>query len=156
MLSHRFLLTSTALIFAIVTCVGCTSEPSGAKSWSDHTQGLPFVMGYEAGLQQASSQGKPAMLFVTTTWCSWCKKLAKEAFNDAEIRQILTDKFVCVIIDGDTEREAVSTLGVDGYPHVVFHNTAGQKVDEVIGYVPAPEFRAHLDGVLQSSAAPQG
>ena len=55
--------------------------PTGTSSppnWDDHTQGLPFEFGYDAGLAKAKSEGKPAMMFVTTTWCGFCKKLAGE------------------------------------------------------------------------------
>ena len=29
------------------------------------------------------------MFFVTTTWCGWCKKLARENFRDPEVKKLL-------------------------------------------------------------------
>jgi thioredoxin-related protein len=59
------------------------------EKWGDHTQDLPFVIGYEKGLELARSHDKPAMMFVTTTWCGWCKRLALENFNDSEVQRLL-------------------------------------------------------------------
>ena len=102
-----------ALLFPIGLLAGCGTAATGPKNWDDHTQGLPFEVGYDRGMKAASNQNKPAMVFVTTTWCGWCKKLANENFNDSEVKQLLTN-FVCVIVDGDVETAAAKKLGADG------------------------------------------
>jgi thioredoxin-related protein len=144
----------TRCVFLLLACgmslpaVGGCGRGDDAGSWDDHTQGLPFVFGYEQGMEQARAQGKPAMLFMTTTWCGWCKKLAHESFNDPEIKRLLTENFVCVIVDGDTESAAKSKLGVRGYPHVVFQSADGKKLAEQQGYTSASNFRAVIERAL--------
>lgn len=123
-------------------------DQESSREWDSHTQGLPFVFGYEQGMAQARQTGKPAMLFVTTTWCGWCKKLAKESFRDGEIRSLLTKHFVCVIVDGDRETVAKRKYGVRGYPHVIFVTPDGNKLGECRGYVPADQFRRIVRGAI--------
>lgn len=119
------------------------------KQWREHTQGLPFVIGYQQGLEQAQAQGKPAMMFVTTTWCGWCKRLAQESLNDPEVRDLL-EHFVCVIVDGDTEPEAKAQLGAaDSYPDIVFVSPQGQRLAECSGYKPVNEFKPLVQLALQ-------
>jgi len=143
---------------AVALAVGCGTEPPplqdpAPKNWDDHTQGLPFVIGYEQGLERAQTEGKPAMMFVTTTWCGFCTKLAKESFNDPEVRGLLS-KFVCVIVDGDEETDARTTLGADqGYPHVFFLAADGRNVGECLGYRPVDQFKPIVE---QSLAAARG
>lgn len=115
--------------------------------WNEHTQGLTFVVGYEAGMAKAKAENKPAMLFVTATWCGWCKKLANESFNDPEVRQLL-DKFVLVIVDLDTEQKIAEQLGVQGVPFIVFESPEGRKLAVNEGYVPVPEFKAAVEHAL--------
>ena len=111
----RVLLPILTLVacLGILGCESSTPTPSGQANfpdkWAEHTQGLPFVVGYDQGREAAAAQGKPAMMFVTTTWCGYCKMLAKESFNDPEIRGLLAN-FVCVIVDGDTESDAMRQL----------------------------------------------
>jgi thiol:disulfide interchange protein len=119
--------------------------------WQDHAQGLPFVMSYEKGMEMAKSQDKPAMLFVTTTWCGWCTKLAKENFNDPEVKDLLKN-FVCVIVDGDTEKDAKTQLGATrGYPHIIFVSAGGNKLADCLGYKPVSAFKPIVQNALQRS-----
>ena len=119
------------------------------KQWREHTQGLPFVIGYRQGLELAQAQGKPAMMFVTTTWCGWCKRLSQESLNDAEVRDLLGN-FVCVIVDGDTEQEAKTQLGVrESYPDIVFVSPHGERLSECSGYKPVNEFKPIVQAALQ-------
>lgn len=145
------------------TLVGCGrgSDPASGQSarpwsgsldaWSDHKQGLPFIMGYEQGLEASRAQGKPAMMFVTTTWCSWCKRLSGESFQDETVKKLLQN-FVLVIVDGDVEREALVKLRAnEGFPHVVFLSQGGQRIGECKGYKPVEEFKRIVESALSQS-----
>ena len=106
---RHFIRLHTVTLVVCLGILGCESSTPPADKWADHTQGLPFVVGYDQGRAAAAAQGKPAMMFITTTWCGWCKKLANESFNNPEIRDLLAN-FVCVIVDGDTESDAMRQL----------------------------------------------
>lgn len=138
--------------------VGCGKEPPAPQTpakpedvWADHTQGLPFVIGYEEGLSKARSEGKPAMMFVTATWCGWCRRLAEDSFNDPEIRRLL-ENFVCVIVDGDREADAKKELdATEGYPIVVFSTPEGSELARCTGYEPADKFKQIVERALASA-----
>lgn len=153
----------SALAGVSTATLGCTKgEPSpqvevgdavaDPSAWNEHTQGLTFVVGYNQGLEKARAENKPAMLFVTATWCGWCKKLANESFNDPEVRQLL-DKFVLVIVDLDTEEEVANKLGVQGVPYIVFESPEGKKLSVTEGYKPIPEFKADVQHALDQLGA---
>ncbi|MBX9789424.1 MAG: thioredoxin family protein [Pirellulales bacterium] len=148
----RRLSSAIALVFLLSLVLGCgTSGPGpsagGDDKWADHTQGLPFLIGYEAGITKAKAENKPVMLFVTTTWCGWCKKLAAEDLTDPEVRKML-ENFVLAIVDGDTETAAAKTLGADGFPHIVFQDPEGQNLGTVGGYVPVADFKSAVEQAL--------
>lgn len=157
------------ILLAVVFCSGvmflggCGSDfgpsqdaaqvDSAPKNWDDHTQGLVFTVGYEKGLEKAKSEDKPAMMFVTTTWCGYCTKLAEENFNDPEVRELLKN-FVCVIVDGDVEKDAKQTLNsTKGYPHVIFLLQDGKKAGECLGYRPVKDFKTIVQSALDQVAA---
>jgi thiol:disulfide interchange protein len=133
------------------------APPADDPKWAEHTQRLPFVIGYEKGLAEAKAKDKPLMLFVTTTWCGWCTKLAQENFNDETVKALL-GKFVLVIVDGDTEPEALAALEAkQGFPHLIFQSAAGQRLAEQVGYAPVDVFAKVVDDALAKAgpAAPQ-
>lgn len=148
--THHNRFVAALLLFGCGLLTGCGF--GGPKDWSDHTQGLPFVVGYDEGLKAAAAENKPAMMFVTTTWCGWCKKLAEDNFNDPEEKELLTH-FVCVIVDGDVETTAAKKLGANGYPHIVFLSPKGEKLAEQSGYAPLAEFKGVLQEALQKAGA---
>jgi thioredoxin-related protein len=125
------------------------ADPQASEDhWAEHKQGLPFVLGYEQGLEQAKASGKPALVFVTATWCGWCKKLADDNFNHPEIRPLL-DQFTLVIVDGDAQRDVVQRLQVAGFPHLVLQSSTGNVLAQVRGYVPPEALQPTLERALQ-------
>ncbi len=142
-LSAILLLNSCLLVNS-----GCDSSEAQSR-WASHTQGLPFTVGYSEGLAEVRATGKPAMFFVTATWCGWCKKLAKDTFTDSEVKKLL-DRFVLVLVDGDTEAAAARSLGARGYPYVVFQAATGETLQIVRGYVPADRFKRIVQSALNA------
>jgi thioredoxin-related protein len=128
---------------------GQSTSAASDKDWSDHTQGLPFIVGYEAGQAKAASNGKPVMYFVTTTWCGYCKQLAEESFNDAEVRELL-GQFNCVIVDGDVE-STDGYAGFQGFPYIAFRSADGEDLASVSGYVPLKQFKAKAQAALNAA-----
>ncbi len=125
-----------------------TQRSALPEKWAEHAQGLPFIAGYEEGRRVSESQNRPAMMFVTTTWCGWCKKLADDDFNDPEIRKLL-ENFVCVVVDGDTERQAIRQLGATGgFPTIVFLSPGGERLGGCLGYADPSKFKRIVENAL--------
>jgi len=116
--------------------------------WAEHTQHLPFIIGYEQGLAEAKAKHKPLMFFVTTTWCGWCMKHAQENFCNETVKSLL-DKFVLVIVDGDSEPEALAALDAKrGFPHPIFQSAVGERLAEQVGYAPVDVFTKVIEDAL--------
>lgn len=141
------------LCLGMVVLAGCIARPAitpTEKDWSHDTQGLPFVIGYAKGMEKARSEGKPAMVFVTATWCKWCRRLAEESFNDPKVRQMLS-KCVCVIVDADEEGDVKSQLGAEGVPYIVFLSPDGEFLGECLGYKPVSQFEPIVKEALAAA-----
>jgi thiol:disulfide interchange protein len=114
--------------------------PDTSEKWAHHRGRVPFIVGYEKGMDAAAKSGKPPMLFFTTTWCGWCSKLAAESFTDAQVVNTLK-RFTPILVDGDTESSVTAKYQVDGYPTIVFTDKKGAELKRIGGYVPVTEFR---------------
>ena len=156
MKSIRFILLIAALGMISFAVSGCTKSDTvgGGKTgvidpekWASHTQGLDFTFGYETGLSKAASAEKPALIFVTTTWCGYCKKLANDCFTDGEVQERL-GFFELVLVDGDVEKETCRYLGVDSYPTLIMKHEDGRTFGRIDGAVSKEEFIQLTDEAL--------
>ena len=120
-------------------------DPTSAdgKKWAEHTGGVRFVLGYESGHALARKTGRPAMYFVTTTWCKYCRLMAKNNFDDGEVKKLL-EAFVCVLVDGDAEERRARLFGAPGFPHVVFTAHDGERLADASGAQSVQRFRAMI------------
>ncbi len=102
---------------------------------------------------------KPLYIFVTTEWCTYCKKMKGETFTDAKVQKALNNNFVSVVIDPEkkgttsilgremTYAEAARELGVRGYPANFFYTPQGDLIGGQPGYIGADQF-ASLAGYI--------
>lgn len=58
---------------------------------------------------------KKVLLFIHTDWCSYCKKMMKETFNDSRVHLKLTNDYHCINIDA----ENVAEINFEG---IIYHN----------------------------------
>ena len=92
------------------------------------------------------------MMFITTTWCGWCKKLANESFNNPEIRDLLAN-FVCVIVDGDTSRSVIVNDAAGMVPPCCLPHGSSWRIRAT--FRPR-SLRASLRKLSASARAPEG
>ncbi|MBO1435640.1 TlpA disulfide reductase family protein [Meiothermus sp. CFH 77666] len=107
--------------------------------------------------------GKPTVLTVWATWCSYCQRQLPEfeaiarqrtdvqfAFvNDGEPAQLVrqfhdTRGFSSAVVYQDALRTVSSSLRVNGYPSNFFYNSRGKLVGEVRGYMSPEQLQAAL------------
>ncbi|MCA8961232.1 MAG: thioredoxin family protein [Planctomycetes bacterium] len=146
----RVMAGAVALLVSASVWVSTSTALAGDDAkWSHHSGDIKFVIGFEKGQEMAQLSGKPMMLFFTTTWCGWCKKLAGESFVDPQVVAELTS-FVPVIVDGDTEKATCQKYGVSGYPNIKFVTSDDKRHAEVAGYVDTKSFLAKVADAKKS------
>jgi thiol:disulfide interchange protein DsbD len=133
----------------------------GAASSTQAAELSPFkriksVADLERELAVATAAGKPAMLDFYADWCVSCKEMEHYTFPDPGVRAEL-DQAVLLQADvtaNDAEDQALlRRFQILGPPSIVFFDATGRERPEfrVVGFKPAPEFRAHLARAFGSS-----
>ena len=115
----------------------------------------------EEGLKIAKIQKKPVMVDFYADWCSWCKKMDKEVFNEANVKKELMSKYILVKVDTESNdtikyegktyspQEFSSAFGVTGLPTLLFIDKNGKPVTKLPGYVPATEFKPIIEYIFK-------
>ena len=98
---------------------------------------LTWEKDYAAALARAKEEKKPILVMETATWCGWCKKLEADTLDDPWVRHTLSDY---VLVKAFEDKEVEGKYGCDGYPTLVFTDSAGKMAHKVTGYMQTTPF----------------
>jgi len=98
------------------------------------------------GIGDAKSKHKPIMVDFYTSWCGWCKKLDQDTYSNTKVRN-LSQKFICVKVDGDKSPNLISKYQIRGYPTIVFLDPAGNEITRIVGYADAGTLSAKMSEI---------
>ena len=128
----RSLRSSLIVMMMTLFCFsGCAKEETPTEiSWFDD---------FEMGQETAERLGQNMVVDFYTDWCKWCKVLDDSVYTDPKIIEMSAEM---IFIKIDSEKDTLNTrnYGISGYPTVVLMNPAGEEIDRIYGYLPAPDF----------------
>ncbi len=131
-------------------------RPAGAapaaKDWSAHMAGLKFVVGFEKGLDEAWTQGKPAMLFITSQKDHWCPIFAARTWKDKEVLEKVK-AYLPVLVDADAEPEVAKKYMALILPSVIWVTAEGHQIFAAVGDAPIELFRTLADTARERTPA---
>ncbi len=89
------------------------------------------------------------MLDFYADWCVSCKEMERYTFTDGAVQDSLRDVLLLqadVTDNDDRDRELLQRFNIIGPPTIVFFDANGAQVRgrEVVGFMPAEEFAAHV------------
>jgi len=130
------MLLATLSLATLSTLVPLAGE-HGDVAWF---QGTP-----QAALARAKSEGKFVFIDFWTDWCTYCKKLDREAFVDPDVVAAL-ESLVAINVDAESEQGAAlaKRFGVSSYPALILLNPQGVAEDNIGGYLAPDRFLAEI------------
>jgi len=83
---------------------------------------------------RAQAEDKPILLDIGAVWCHWCHVMDRESYEDAELAQIVNERFIAIKVDRDERPDvdsryqaAVSAIsGQGGWPLTAFLTPDGR------------------------------
>ena len=107
---------------------------------------------WNSGLKEASSTKRPILVDVYTDWCGWYKRMDRDVYARADVRDYLARHFVTIKLNPEadlsanyegkayTGRSLAWRFRVTGYPTTIFLHAQGDHIANAPGYVPADRF----------------
>lgn len=130
---------------------GRTTPARGARTAKAFQPSIRFVKQYESAASSAREQGKPLLVFFTADWCRFCHQMAQDAFVQSSV-VALSERFVCVTVDADRERELCQELEVSSFPTVLFVSGDGATLARLTGKQPTHRLVMEMQAALQTTA----
>jgi len=112
-------------------------EQEGGINWQPYT----------TGMATAQVKHKSVFLHIYAVWCQYCKKMAKETFQDQSVIQHLNANYISIRVDYDTEKSVLEEFPANGVPATYIINPKGQKVGPLMGYIPQDKLLAVLEKI---------
>jgi len=88
---------------------------------------------------KAAANGKPILIDFYTDWCTWCKKIDTEVYTDPTVIEFFKTDMILAKVNAEQDTILARQFNISGYPTLVLTNSAGEEIDRIIGYMPAPE-----------------
>jgi len=133
------LLLSLALSLALLA--GCAEKSSDSG-------GLFEKLTVEEALKKAQEQNKLVFIDFYADWCGPCRQMDRETFSDPKIQEWLRQRFVCIKINHDHNKELVRKYGVRSLPTFVLLTADGNQLPSVTGGSSPERFKARIESVL--------
>src|SRR3989454_12702182 len=103
----------------------------------------------EEAFTTAQRENKPILLDIGAVWCHWCHVMDRESYDDADVAQIVNERFIAVKVDRDERPDidsryqaAVSAIsGQGGWPLTAFLTPDGKPFYGGTYFPPSEQYR---------------
>jgi thioredoxin-related protein len=92
---------------------------------------------YEEGMVVSKIEKKKVFLHFYADWCGFCRKMAKDTFQDSSVVDYLNSNFISVRVDTDKNQQTAANYGVAALPLNMFLTNRGEPILSIPGYIPA-------------------
>ncbi len=116
---------------------------------------VDWAQDYKSALARAAREKKLVMVDLYADWCGPCRMLDKTTFSNADVQAALAKDFVAVKVNIESSKEnrdLASKLKTAVIPHIVFFDSDGKQVSDLLGYYPPDQFRDELRKVVDKAA----
>jgi thioredoxin-related protein len=105
---------------------------------------------YDEGMALEKTQKKKVFLHFYANWCRYCRKMAKETFQDPSVIAYLNANFTSIRVNTDKQTKIAASYGVRGLPTTWFLKENGERIGSLPGYIPPGKFLSILKKVYAS------
>lgn len=119
----------------------------GEKSVTHETfaADMEYETNYKTALAKAKKEGKDVMLFMTTSYCPWCRKLENRILAQNDIDAKIKAKYVPITLNLDTDTYPEQFAKTRFTPILYIVNSKTQKIEhQFVGYSSRGDFLRFL------------
>jgi thioredoxin-related protein len=116
---------------------------------------IQFLNDYRQGIEIAKRESKLVLVFFSLSNSASSQRIMETTFQDDEIKR-LSNRFVCISVDGLKESEFCKSVDIKGFPTILFMNSHGEEVQRLAGKLTADQLAIQMHIIIQSIATKSG
>lgn len=102
---------------------------------------MHYENNYKTALTKAKRSGKPLMLFMTTSYCPWCRKLENRILSQTDIDTAIKNKYVPLALNLDKDSYPEKFAKTRFTPIIYIVNPTTEEIEhKFVGYSTRDEF----------------
>ena len=142
---RNLIVVSVAVVLSVLVVLGVRTQTPAASLETLAAEATP--------LEDALVSGKPSLMEFYANWCTSCQAMAGDI---ADLRTTYGDQLNFVMLNVDNNKWLPEMLHyrVDGIPHFVYLDSAGEPVTMAIGEQPKAVIASNLDALLAENELP--
>lgn len=87
----------------------------------------------DEAFERARERGCPVLLFLSASWCRWCRALEQRVFTDERVQAALSESCVCIRVDKDEMPEVDARYRDGGWPTLAWLDADGERLASTNG-----------------------
>jgi len=107
---------------------------SSQSNQSNQSYGLKWYNNLDSAIAEAQKTNKLIFVVFSASWCPACQQLESETLVNEKVTQKLSQSYVAVKIDVDTNPELSSKYEVYSIPTLIIMNANGVEIKKIEGY----------------------
>ena len=112
-----------------------------AVSHEDFAKEMQYETEYKAALQKAKKAHKPLMIFMSTSYCPWCRKLESQVLAREDIHKKINDRYIPLMLNFDEKKFPEQFSKIPITPTLYIVNSKSEKIEHTfVGYNNRDEF----------------
>jgi thiol-disulfide isomerase/thioredoxin len=142
---RNLLIVVVATVLTVAVFFGVRTQATTASLETLAEESVP--------LEVALTNGKPTLMEFYANWCASCQAMAEDI---GELKDAYADQLNFVMLNVDNSKWLPEMLHyrVDGIPHFVFLNAAGDTVASTIGEQPRSVMASNLEALMAGKPLP--
>jgi thiol-disulfide isomerase/thioredoxin len=109
--------------------------PSKSFNHEEFAKVMQYETDYDVALAKAKKAKKPLMVFMSTSYCPWCRKLESQILAKESIDKKIHEKYIPVLLNYDKKKFPKNLLDIRITPTLYIVNSESGKIEEkVVGY----------------------
>ncbi|MEM1369105.1 MAG: thioredoxin family protein [Cyanobacteria bacterium P01_H01_bin.15] len=142
---RNLILATVAIALGVALFIGLRTDQSANSLTAQAEKAIP--------LEVALTNGKPTLAEFYADWCTSCQAMAADL---AALKTEFGDRvnFAMLNIDNNKWLPEVLRYEVDGIPHFVFFDPAGESVAEAIGQQTPTALTADIEALITGEELP--
>jgi thioredoxin-related protein len=116
---------------------------------------VDWAQDYKSASARAAKEKKLLMVDLYADWCGPCRMLDRTTFSNADVQAALSKDFVAVKVNIEASKEnrdLAIKFDTQVIPHIVFFDSDGKKLSDILGYLPPDRFLDELRKVTKQAA----